>query len=228
MQCPQCSVELEGEASFCDECGAPLTKAALALPPRVPRTQAQVSTGLAAFSDPRPFNRSGYSRKANSPATALSHWNQFIRGLDMSPMDFYRAVRSTLERRGLPDVWLALVAIPEGGIFSPKREYLRLIRRDHIVDICGAPYADGFFVSWWLGPRPRGCLSLFLVIPFFFLLYARFIRPHTYYETDVGSMFLTAAHSAVLEVIDQMTESRGIRALTELERKPIHRGFFGK
>jgi hypothetical protein len=99
-------------------------------------------------------------------------------------------------------------------------------RQDHVFDICAAPYGDGFFVSWWLGPRPRGCLSIILVVPIFFEIFDRFLRPVTYYYKDTGSMFLTAMHSAILEVIDQITQAQGVRGPTELDRKPIHRDFF--
>ena len=34
-------------------------------------------------------------------------------------------------------------------------------------------------------------------------------------------MFQDAVHSAVLEVIEQVTEGKAVRALTELDKKPI-------
>jgi hypothetical protein len=38
-------------------------------------------------------------------------------------------------------------------------------------------------------------------------------------------MFEKAVHNAVLEVVDRMTASKGIRALSESERKPIMKRF---
>jgi hypothetical protein len=38
-------------------------------------------------------------------------------------------------------------------------------------------------------------------------------------------MFQEAVHNAVLEVVDGMTASKGIRALTESQRKPIMKRF---
>ena len=52
--------------------------------------------------------------------------------------------------------------------------------------------------------------------------------PDTYYRVDTTSMFLTSVHSAVLEVLDQMMEAKGIRKLSEDARKPIDRDFFRK
>lgn len=39
-------------------------------------------------------------------------------------------------------------------------------------------------------------------------------------------MFQTSVRQAVIEVVDQVTSAKGIRALTELERKPVMRDFF--
>jgi pantoate kinase len=65
-----------------------------------------------------------------------------------------------------------------------------------------------------------------LAIPGIGWLMNRFFMPPTYYRIDTESMFQTAIHCAVQEVVDQMTAAKGLRALTELERKPILREFF--
>jgi hypothetical protein len=64
-----------------------------------------------------------------------------------------------------------------------------------------------------------------LDIPLIGALYERFFHPNTYYRMDTALMFQSAVHAAVMQVVDQMTSSKGIRALSELERKPIMREF---
>ena len=59
-------------------------------------------------------------------------------------------------------------------------------------------------------------------------LYRVFFKPPTYYRHDTAEMFLGAVHGAVIEVIDCLTAQKGIRAMTDLERKPIMREFFRK
>jgi len=51
-------------------------------------------------------------------------------------------------------------------------------------------------------------------------------RPPTYFEIDTGLMFLNAVQGSVLATIDELTDSKGLPRLTELERKPILREFF--
>ena len=53
-----------------------------------------------------------------------------------------------------------------------------------------------------------------------------FVKPWTYYRVDAATMFQTATHTAVLEVIDSMTSAQNLRALPEMERKPTMREFF--
>jgi hypothetical protein len=65
-----------------------------------------------------------------------------------------------------------------------------------------------------------------LAIPLFGTLYERFFKPITYYKMDTAMMFQSAVHSAVLEVIDQLMSAKGVRAMSELERKPIMRGLY--
>lgn len=156
----------------------------------------------------------------------FSHWYQLIDGLQASPLEFYNSVETAVARRDLPDTKLGRVDWNEGGVFSAKREYLRAKRREYVFDICGAPFGSGFFVSWWLGERPSFLQSLVLSIPVLGVWFHRFLKPPTYYQIDTALMFQTAVHSAVMEVVDDLTKAKGIRALTELERRPILREFF--
>lgn len=160
-----------------------------------------------------------------TPTFIISHWYQLIDGLHASPKEFYGQVEEAIKRRNIPDVQTFRVSFPEAGPLSPKREYLRVMRRDHVFDICGAPFGPGFFFSWWLGELPQGCLSFLLLIPVV-NLFVIWSRRETYYKVDTALMFQSAVHGAVLEVVDGMTSTKGLRALSELERKPILRGLF--
>lgn len=165
---------------------------------------------------------------AKAPQVIISHWYQLIEGLPASPMDFYQSVEGAVERRRLPDVRISRVEWREGGIGSAKRVYLRLHRRDHVFDVCGAPFGNGFFVSSWLGELPTGLLAFLAEVPGLGFLVRLFLRPATYYTVDTALMFQSAVHAAVLEVLDEMTNAKGLRALSELERKPVMKEMFGR
>jgi len=161
---------------------------------------------------------------AETPKTVLAQWSTLVEGLQWSPKDFYVSVEQAIGRRQLPDIFLSRVSYAEGGLFSAKREYLRVTRKDHIFDICGAPFGTGFFFSSWLGERPQGCLGLLMVVPVL-NIFVGMLRRETYYKIDTAMMFRESVQNAVFEVIDGLTTAKGIRSLSELERKPVMRNF---
>lgn len=94
----------------------------------------------------------------------------------------------------------------------------------------GTGFLVGFF-AWLglvitLGPQALESIDhLLLKLPYIGPFYEQFLRPLTYYRIDTAVMFRGVVHSSVLEVIDELTKTKGLRALTELERKPVMRGF---
>lgn len=156
----------------------------------------------------------------------ISHWYQLIEGLDHSTQDFYKSLGEGITRRKMPDVgepWS--VKLSQGGMFSASREYLRVQRKEYTFDICAAPFGTGFFVSSWLYYQP-GCLGTLAEIPPISFVLNYFVRPMTYYRYDTVLMFQTAVHNAVLETVDSITSAKGLRALSELERKPTMKEFY--
>ena len=69
-------------------------------------------------------------------------------------------------------------------------------------------------------------MLLLMRIPVIGVLIERFAKPQTYYRVDTATMFQSLIHSAVMQVIDDMTEAKGIRSLPDTERKPEMRSFF--
>ncbi|MBI5434902.1 MAG: hypothetical protein HZA52_18865 [Planctomycetes bacterium] len=152
-----------------------------------------------------------------SEVDVFSHWYHLVDGLEQSSQAFYTALAEELEARRIPDLHLSRVEFAEGAILSGKREYLRVKRKDHTFDVCAAPFGRGFFVSWWLFAVP-GCIGGLPIIGAFF-------RRDTYYTHDTALMFQSAVHGAVTDTLDRVSAGKGIRALSEFERKPILREF---
>lgn len=209
-----------------------------------------------------------------SSDTVLSHWCKLFENVQIAPLEFYATIEQAVKRREVPNIAISRVDWSESGIFSARREYLRISRGRHVFDICGAPFGTGFFVSSWL-VRPQAapwpiallllsvaafiCLAVFVsvfgfllglpafvigfpllfwgfvhtmgekegwddsivAIPILGPIYERIFRPETYYKIDTILMFQESVHNAVLEAVDQMISVKGVRALSELERKPV-------
>jgi hypothetical protein len=81
------------------------------------------------------------------------------------------------------------------------------------------------FALWAIGSGIRegtiGGEDVVLSIPYLGAIYERIFKPTTYYKIDTALMFQEAIRNAVIEVIDQMTTAKGLRALSEAERKPV-------
>lgn len=162
------------------------------------------------------------------PIEIFSHWHKMLEGLPLSSQGFYESLEHSLTARQVPNIRVARSFKKEGGLLSAKREYLEVRRGSEIFYVCGAPFGNGFFVSWWLGEM----LGFFAMIRLWLSLipvvgpYLAFRK--SFYQVDVALMFQSLTHSAVLEVIDSLIESKGLKALTEGERKPILRDFFAQ
>ena len=157
----------------------------------------------------------------------FSHWYFLMEDFNTSALEFYRSVEQALERRGIPDLKYSRIDCQEGGLLSAKREYLRVKRKQFVFDICGAPFGNGFFVSWWLGEIPSGLaaicytLSAIPILGLFFALLLRVIvRPLTYYKMDTALMFQESVRTAVVEVIDGLRSEKGLRVLSPVECAP--------
>lgn len=158
---------------------------------------------------------------ARKVTVVLSHWYTLIEGLQESSQEFYTGVESALGSREIGDLDISRIDYKEGAIFSSSREYLRVRRKEYLFDICAAPYGNGFFVSWWMGESPGTLWNMVLVIPILGPLLLNMLRPITYYQQDTYLMFQESVRKAVLEVVDSITEAKGLRALSDTERKPV-------
>jgi len=230
-----------------------------------------------------------------------AHWDKLIENFQTTSVGFYASVEEALKQRKIPGLKTSRVEWNEGGILSPRREYLRVTGERNTVDMCAAPFGTGFFFSSWLVPT-RASWVLFYVLAFAVItwfvsrallfvssmwqspsmfvvfslhltwmyhwrwsfdlvaliaalvflmwavaiaarrgflaperammalliigsIYRRLFLPETYYRIDTMRMFQSAVHSAMMEVIDGLTTQKGVRGLSDDDRKPVFRKF---
>ncbi len=165
------------------------------------------------------------SKKAK---TYHSNWNTLIDNFEFSTNQFYTLLEQELKAQRVDNIRTETIILSEGGVFSSKRNYLRLTWKGYQYDICGAPFAKGFFVSWWLVLTQSHAELVIANVPLIGAWLHRKFYPMTYYKIDTASMFMSYAHTAVLNVIEQITADKGIRALSELERQPKVKDLLGR
>ncbi len=77
----------------------------------------------------------------------LAHWAKLFEQFSYSPRDFYALVEKHLATRQIPGAGAEFRPLPEGGLLSPARLYLKVRRERLIFLLCAAPFGTGFFVS---------------------------------------------------------------------------------
>ncbi len=164
-------------------------------------------------------------------AHAISHWHTSIPQLQGTPLEFYRAVQKLIEAQNMPGVVIKIVAWHEGGVFSEKRNYLRVRWGEFSYDVCVAPFGSTLFASSWLCLKPNNLLAFLITVPivsWFAWLWIKLFDPETYYKIDSGLMFQGAVHACLLSVLDQMIAGQGAEPIPEFERKPVMRDLYGR
>ena len=165
----------------------------------------------------------------SSNTEVISQWSTLIENFQYSPQKFYEGVSQAVQKRKVPDIAIGKVNFREGNFLTSNREYLRIwYKKDFYFAICGGLFGTGFFMSSWLLQPPDGCVvQLFSPFPFLSAVGKALAKPWTYYRADTASMFQTAVHAAVMEVVDEMTSGvQGVRGLSEGDKKPIMRELF--
>lgn len=155
---------------------------------------------------------------SNRPSPPVGHWHHHFDNLNYSSLDFYKLISEQVKAKEIPGVEFKLISYKEHGMFSMNREYLRITRNYFVFDICAAPFAKGFFVSWWLAKMPTFREMMIYFIPILSRTRLRNAREQTYFEMDTETMFKDSIHKSVLEAIDMMTNAQGIRLLEKDER----------
>lgn len=97
---------------------------------------------------------------------------------------------------------------------------------------------DGLGLLLWFAAIPvvpvvlgalvaRGVLDVeeqVLEAPIVGWVYSVIFQPESYHRRDMAAAFESVVGRAVLEAVDALTDAKGIRALSEAERKPVHGG----
>ena len=159
--------------------------------------------------------------------TLHSNWNALISDFQYSTKEFYERLTVELKSHGIDKVRIVNKNISTGGSFSKQRLYLRVSWKQYTYDCCLAPFGTkNTFVSWWLYSEKTGFESLLSKVPFVGAYLSKAFFPETYYTHDTASMFMTYAQASIQKVIDDITTEKGLRPLSENQKKPILQDVF--
>ena len=145
------------------------------------------------------------------------HWQHTFDGVKFSAEEFYVLVQEAITTREIPDVRFSRVTYSEGGLLSGNREYLHIEKGEYLYDVCAAPYGTGFFVSLWYAERPSVTRKLLRKVQK--KEFQELADMKSFYRIDTDGMANGAIRSGFNEAIEELTTTKGARALSETERK---------
>lgn len=151
-----------------------------------------------------------------SRSESIGNWSHLFINFELDPEDFYSCVEEILKEMEVPNYETKRTMIRQGGILSYHRLYLEVSRGDYTFHICAAPWGNGFFFSWWLRQWVRNITRL----PFVGKFFIENLKYKPYYQLDTEAMFRTSVQQSVQMAIERLTKEKGVRGLTELERRP--------
>ena len=149
-----------------------------------------------------------------APLIVIGHWHHGFADFEYSPNDFYIHAEEAIQKHEVPGLDYSRVTHYESSILYGRREYLRIRCDNYVFDICASPFGTGFFVSWWFIEKQSLFKRLAKRFPSL-----EFLNLKTFYQIDTDTMYKEYMHKGLLEAIDQMTNAKGARALSELERQ---------
>lgn len=240
-ECPMCGTDILSDhiLTRCAKCDCPLTPEIIkALSTEVtasPRFGPIASQRFARFvsdvrswlsvvpeagetnagADTKPVRKSWTPVRGRSDRIQVtSHWHHSVENLNTSTLGFYKEIEKVLIAKKAP-VKAVRVDWRERGIFSAKREYLRVTYQQYVFDICAAPFGNDYFWSWWLGTKPSFLESL----PYIGFVFKYFVKPDTYHSEDTRQMFQDTVHRVVLDVVSGVLSVNKMSPLSAAERE---------
>lgn len=161
------------------------------------------------------------------PPLTSSNWNTYLEGLSGFTSDqYYIKVQEKLESNNVEGISYTRVMLSKRGILSSKREYLRISFESVTHDISLYPFALGSYASSWSYQTLTGGELLIASLPYIGLWLHRKFYPETYYIADSRAMFQLLVHQTQLEIIDELTNQKGLRKLSEQQRQLHTRSVF--
>jgi len=150
-----------------------------------------------------------------------SRWHHTFEKMQLTPKEFYAAVAEEVQKKKVSGTVINTRIFSEEGLFSSDRLYLEIKRGDQLFLVCAARFGTEHFVSWWFGEPVKFMDDFILRIPYIGKRLSEAMNSMTFFQMDTDDMFKDMVKNSVLAVVDAISNDKGIRPLSELERQPI-------
>lgn len=136
----------------------------------------------------------------------LARWHGSIENPIRSPLEFLQMVEQELNEKDLPNNSFSYITRQEGGLFSPRRVYLRIKGFGLFFDSSAFIDGNSLVVSWWLHREQPDLIDLLSELPVLGYVLRKTIRAETYYTVDIIEHFQHSVHESIVEVAKRLGE----------------------
>ncbi len=143
--------------------------------------------------------------------TIHAHNSQHFEDLQMSSKEFYTLLQKMIEDYRYPDVVCTPMTLKEGGVFSSRREYLRISKQRYNYYVCASPFGRSFFISWWLQENAHTAANVTRKLGWLGRAMATRMESKTYYELDTELMFTSSINSIIKIAVEKIKADKGYR-----------------
>lgn len=141
----------------------------------------------------------GFAKRQINWVSSPHHFT--FENMKFSTQEFYSLAEELVKEKAIPEVKLSRINHSTKGMLSAKREYLRVVYHEYFFDICAAPFAKDFFVSWRQGDLRQ--------------VFGSKRREKTFYEQDTELMFSESVKLCVQRAMELIKDTNGVRHLEE-------------
>lgn len=150
--------------------------------------------------------------------TNHSHWNTLI-PVQFSAQEYFTIIQDKLKASGVESIKFDTLNLREKVVSLNSRTYLKITYQDFVFYVCGSPFGQHFFVSYWGHFKTSQGENVLRSIPFIGNFLANKLYAITYYQYDQCSAFMTLIHTHITETIEELATQQGVK-LPEIP-KPV-------
>lgn len=155
-------------------------------------------------------------------STAIGHWYRVLDQRACSPLKLYEMVETGVAMREVPGRSTSRPLLRQRGVFSSRREHLRIRRDQFHFDLHATQFGRSLGVAWRCYRKTPPVQCVLLSIPVLnWALSALFFRQTTYYE-DQGLFFQETVHACVTDAIQDALRKAELSELDGEAIRPIH------
>lgn len=154
----------------------------------------------------------------NKPVMEKPFWQTHL-NIPLSTQEFYTSIEEIIQREEIQSLRAYRVTHFESGLFSARRESLRIKRKKAVIEICGFLFGQGFYIACRRGrvpslhkklfPPEKSKLGKFL---------DSILSINTFYSNDSEEAFDSMVILSVETVVEFMAKGRGIRSIGESKK----------